>query len=247
VLAGGRGTRLAPYTSVLPKPLMPIGNRAILEIVLEQLAGCGIVDVTLSVGYLSHLIEAVIGDGSRCGVTVRYVEENQALGTAAPLRLVEGLDDTFIVMNGDVLTTLDHGDLLRSHKEAGSVLTIATKHRPIRIDYGVLHMRTSEGRAYVREYEEKPEIDSNVSMGVYVFEPEALDYIPPEGYFDFPDLVQALLRAGEPVHAFRYDGVWFDIGQHDDYEQAVAAWVDRPAGAGRTKGGPGSLETVALP
>jgi NDP-sugar pyrophosphorylase family protein len=225
ILAGGRGTRLAPYTSVLPKPLMPIGDRSILEIVIGQLAGCGIVDITLCVGHLSHLIEAVIGDGEAHGVSIDYVREERALGTAGPLRLAEGLDDTFIVMNGDVLTTLDYGELLQHHRESGGLLTIATRRRPIKIDYGVLQVRANGRSSQVYRYDEKPEVTSTVSMGIYVLEPEALAFIPPEGQFDFPDLVQAMLKAREPVQAYHYDGTWFDIGRHDDYMEAVEAWT----------------------
>jgi NDP-mannose synthase len=223
ILAGGRGTRLAPYTSVLPKPLMPIGDRSILELVINQLAESGVADVTLCVGYLSHLIEAVVGDGSTRGLNVTYVREQEALGTAAPLRLVEGLDETFFAMNGDVLTTLDFGELLRHHRESGSIVTIATRERPIQIDYGVLHLRPTGDRVY--KYTEKPKTTSTVSMGIYVLEPEALEYIPPEGHFDFPDLVKALLRARQPVGALRFDGLWFDIGRRDDYEEAVTTWL----------------------
>jgi NDP-mannose synthase len=223
IFAGGRGTRLAPFTSVLPKPLMPIGDRSILELVLNQLAQSGIADVTLCVGYLSHLIEAVIGRGTAHGVEVTYVREEEALGTAAPLRLVDGLDDTFIAMNGDVLTTLDYGELLRHHRESGSILTIATRERPIQIDYGVLHVQSGGHRVY--KYIEKPCSTSTVSMGIYVLEPEALEYIPEEGYFDFPDLVKALLQADRPVSALPFDGLWFDIGRRDDYEQAVTTWL----------------------
>jgi NDP-sugar pyrophosphorylase family protein len=205
---------------------MPIGDRSILEIVIEQLARCGIVDVTLCVGHLSHLIEAVIGDGTSQDVAIRYVHEDHALGTAGPLRLVEGLDDTFMMMNGDILTTLDYGELLRHHRETDSALTIATRRRPIKIDYGVLHEGTEEGPTRVYKYDEKPEVTSTVSMGIYVLEPAVLEFIPPDGHFDFPDLVQALLRAGQPVHTYRYDGLWFDIGRRDDYEQAVAAWEE---------------------
>jgi NDP-sugar pyrophosphorylase family protein len=225
VLAGGRGTRLTPYTSVLPKPLMPIGDRSILEIVIDQLADCGITDLTLCVGYLSHLIEAVIGGRERRRVNVDYVREEEALGTAGPLRLVEGLDDTFIAMNGDVLSNLEYEDLLRHHKESGGILTIATRQRRIKIDYGVLRLRT-DALNQVYQYVEKPEMNSVVSMGIYVLEPEALRYIPEHGHFDFPDLVQALLRAGEQVQAYRYHGLWFDIGRHEDYEAAVAAWLE---------------------
>jgi NDP-sugar pyrophosphorylase family protein len=226
VLAGGKGTRLAPYTSVLPKPLMPIGDRSILELVLGQLRDCGIKDVTLCVGYLSHLIRAVLDNSRHGGVEISYVQEEEALGTAAPLRLVDGLESTFIAMNGDVLTTLDYTDLLRHHREEGNLLTIATRARPIQIDYGVLQLGTNGSSNRVQGYVEKPQMTSTVSMGIYVLEPRALEYIPGEGYFDFPDLVQALLKADECVGAYQYEGMWFDIGRRDDYEKAVSAWVD---------------------
>ncbi len=223
VLAGGKGTRLAPFTSVLPKPLMPIGKTSILELVLEQLRSAGIADVTLCVGYLSHLIKAVIGAG-KGGLRVSYVEEEEALGTAGPLRLVPGLESTFITMNGDVLTSLDYNALVAYHIAEGNILTIATRERPIKIDYGVLYLGLNGASGRVRGYVEKPEVRSVVSMGIYVLEPEAVAYIPSHGYFDFPDLVHALLDAGEPVGAYRYDGLWFDIGRRDDYEEAVTAW-----------------------
>jgi NDP-sugar pyrophosphorylase family protein len=225
VLAGGRGTRLAPYTSVLPKPLMPIGNRSILELVLEQLAACGITDDTLCVGYLAHLIEAVLGNRRVDGVEITYVHEREALGTAAPLRLVDGLESPFIAMNGDVLTTLDYAALLRYHRRSRNIFTIATHDRPTQLNYGVLQLGNGGSRNRVEAYLEKPEMTSIVSMGIYVLEPAALSYIPEEGHFDIPDLVQALLDNGERVGAYRYDGLWFDIGRREDYEQAVEAWV----------------------
>ncbi len=232
VLAGGRGTRLAPFTSVLPKPLMPIGDRSILEVVIHRLAEQGFKDVTLCVGYLSHLIRAVSDHFEDNGAEITFVHEHEALGTAAPLRLLGELDDTFIVMNGDVLTTLDFRDLVEHHRASGNVVTIATRQRTIKIDYGVLHV-SSPGNGHsvngsprqVVGFEEKPEIVSTVSMGVYVLEPRALDYIPAEGHFDFPDLVHALLAAGESVGAYMFDGLWFDIGRPDDYEEAVSAWL----------------------
>jgi NDP-sugar pyrophosphorylase family protein len=227
VLAGGKGTRLAPYTSVLPKPLMPIGDRSILELVLGQLRDSGIMEVTLCVGYLSHLIEAVLGHSRQeCGVEITYVREEEALGTAAPLRLVDDLTSTFIAMNGDVLTTLDYRDLIRHHRRDRNVLTIATRARPIQIDYGVLHLGSNGSSNRVQAYVEKPKMISTVSMGIYALEPKALSYIPADGYFDFPDLVQALLDADEPVGAYQYEGMWFDIGRRDDYERAVTAWID---------------------
>lgn len=225
ILAGGKGTRLAPFTTVLPKPLLPIGNRAILEVVVEQLADSGFKDVTLCVGYLSHLIQAVFTNGPSRRVSMRYVRENDPLGTAGPLRLVDGLDGTFLAMNGDVLTTLAYDDLVREHRASGNVLTIAAHRRTTKVDYGVLHLDgAQQNLSRVTGYEEKPEFSWTVSMGIYVMEPEALDHIPPDGYFDFPDLVQALLAAGRPVGAYVYDGFWLDIGRQEDYQQAVTLW-----------------------
>jgi len=221
VLAGGRGTRLAPYTSVLPKPLMPVGEQSILELVVDQLSDAGIEDIHFCVGYLAHLVEAVFDNRENGHVNITYVREQEALGTAAPLRLVEGLDSTFIVMNGDVLTTLDYRDLVSHHRARKNLLTIATHKRSIKIDYGMLHLDVT---SRVRGFEEKPEIVSPVSMGIYVMEPDVLDYIPEGSYFDFPDLVQALLAAEELVGAYVYDGLWFDIGRQEDYERAVSAW-----------------------
>jgi NDP-sugar pyrophosphorylase family protein len=226
VLAGGRGARLAPYTSVLPKPLMPVGERAILELVVDQLEACGITDITFCVGYLAHLIQSVFDNRQNGHVSIDYVHEQVALGTAAPLRMVDGLDETFLVMNGDVLTELDYRDLLHYHHEHGNVLTIATHERAINIDYGMLHL---DVMSRVRGYSEKPEIRSPVSMGIYVMEPAALDFIPEDGHFDFPDLVEAMLEADEQVGAYRFPGIWFDIGRREDYETAVESWIGRPS------------------
>ena len=224
ILAGGRGTRLAPYTSVLPKPLMPIGDQSILEVVVGQLEDAGIVNVNFCVGYLAHLIQAVFDSRENGHVNITYVREQEALGTAGPLRLVDGLDSTFIVMNGDVLTTIDYEELVRFHREQGNAVTIATRERSIKIDYGLLHL---DDDARVRDYEEKPTISSRVSMGIYVMEPEVIELVPEGEYFDFPDLVQVLLDAGEPVGAYDHTGLWFDIGRQEDYERAINVWPSR--------------------
>jgi NDP-sugar pyrophosphorylase family protein len=224
VLAGGRGTRLAPYTQVLPKPLMPIGDQAILEIVIGQLQEAGVTDVTLSVGYLSHLIRAVLDNASGLDVDLRYVQEQEPLGTAAPLRLIDDLTDTFVAMNGDVLSDLDYDDLIAHHSEQGSLLTIATHERVVKIDYGVLAV-DSTGR--LRGFQEKPEIKTTVSMGIYVLEPEALSYIPADGRFDLPDLVEALLDDDRAVGTYHHEGLWFDIGRQEDYATAATAWLER--------------------
>jgi NDP-sugar pyrophosphorylase family protein len=244
VLAGGRGARLAPYTSVLPKPLMPVGERSILEIVVEQLEEAGITDINFCVGYLSHLIKAVFDNRQNGHVDISYVRENDALGTAAPLRLVEGLDDTFLVMNGDVLTTLDYRELVRYHRAQDNVMTIATHNRTVKIDYGIVHL---DVRQRLRHFEEKPELSTPVSMGIYVMEPDVLEHIPPDQHFDFPDLVQALLDASAPIGGYRHDGLWFDIGRHEDYEQAAEAWVTAHRngngnGNGRRNTGPGTAQ-----
>jgi NDP-mannose synthase len=232
ILAGGKGTRLAPYTSILPKPLMPVGDRSILEIVIEQLEEAGVVDINFCVGYLSHLIEAVLDNRENGHVNITYIREQDALGTAAPLRLVPGLDNTFLVMNGDVLTALDYRDLMRYHRERGNLLTIATHDRTVKIDYGILHL---DVRQQLRHFEEKPEIVTPVSMGIYVMEPEVLSFIPKEDYFDFPDLVEALLAAEVQIGAYRYEGLWFDIGRHEDYERAVGTWSQNSDGNGNGK------------
>jgi NDP-sugar pyrophosphorylase family protein len=225
VLAGGRGTRLAPYTSVLPKPLMPIGERAILEIVVEQLEAHGIRDIVFCVGYLSHLIRTVFDNRANGHVNISYAHEQEPLGTAGPLRLVDGLNKTFIVMNGDVLTTLDYRDLVRYHREAGNAVTIATRERTIKIDYGVLHVENEKTPKRIVSFDEKPEVRSTVSMGVYVFEPWVLDYVPPGQHHDVPELMQTLLIQGVSVGAYAFEGPWFDIGHEGDYARAVEAWT----------------------
>jgi NDP-sugar pyrophosphorylase family protein len=222
ILAGGKGTRLAPYTTVLPKPLMPIGDRAILDVVVRQLAGYGFTDLVFAVGYLAHLIKAVFGDGSSFGVSIDYHEEDEPLGTAGPLARVDHMDDTLLALNGDVLTSLDYREVWEAHRRAGNALTIATHRRTVRSEYGVLEVNGSGEVQPVTGYDEKPEIPYIVSMGVYVVEPRAIEHIPPGKRFDIPDLVLALLDAGEPVGSYPFDGYWLDIGRHDDYEQALA-------------------------
>lgn len=222
ILAGGRGRRLEPFTSVLPKPLMPVGDRAIVEITVDRLVECGINDITLCVGYLAHLIEAVLSRRSE-KVRLTYVQEPTPRGTAGPLRLVEDLAGTFLLMNGDLLTDLDFRELVDAHRRSGDVVTIATHHRRQKIDYGVLHIADDNSPRLVR-YEEKPEIALTVSMGIYVMEPQVLEHIPATGYFDFPQLVQVLLDVGLPVGTFPFSGFWLDIGRRDDYEEAVEHW-----------------------
>lgn len=222
ILAGGKGARLKPYTSVLPKPLMPLGDRAILEVVIRQLARQGFVDITLSVGHLAHVIEAVFGDGKDHNVELTYVREDAPLGTAGSLRLIPGLDDTFLMLNGDLVTTFDFRELVRAHRASGNLATIATTKRRVEMNYGILTVEPAmRGIPSIVGFTEKPTLDVTVSMGIYVLEPAVLSFIPDRGYFDFPDLVQSLLRANAPIGAFEYDGLWLDIGRHEDYDRAI--------------------------
>jgi NDP-mannose synthase len=218
VLAGGKGTRLAPYTTVLPKPLMPIGDVPILEVVLRQLAHHGFADVSLAVGYLAELLMAYCGDGSKFGTRLTYSKEPAPLGTAGPIALVPGLDDTFLVMNGDLLTTIDLSKMLAVHREAKALVTVATYDKTVKIDLGVLSL--SE-RNEVVDYIEKPTMTYAVSMGIYLFEPRVLAYIEPGQRLDLPDLVKRLMAAKEKVLGYRHTGYWLDIGRHDDYQEAV--------------------------
>ena len=218
VLAGGKGTRLAPYTKILPKPLLPIGDMPILEILLRQMRRSGVKEVVLAVGHLAHLLETFFQDGRRLGLDIRYSFEDEPLGTAGPLALIDGLDDTFIVTNGDVLTTLDMADLVASHRSSGAIATIATHNRKVKVDLGVVQFN---GGQEIVGYSEKPSFDFQVSMGIYVFEPAVLNYIQPNSYLDFPDLVLRLIADGQKVLGYPFDGYWQDLGRPDDYEQAV--------------------------
>jgi NDP-mannose synthase len=218
ILAGGKGARLAPYTKILPKPLMPIGDMPILEILLRQMKRAGVDEVVLTVGYLAHLMQAFFQNGERLGLDISYSFESQPLGTAGPLSLVKGLDQTFIVANGDVLTTLDPNALVAFHHSSGGIATIASHARKVRIDLGVIQFN---GSNKIMGYTEKPTYDFYVSMGIYVFEPRVLDYIPHNQYLDFPDLILKLIKAGETVVGYPFEGYWQDLGRPDDYEQAI--------------------------
>lgn len=218
VLAGGKGTRLAPYTKILPKPLMPIGDLPILEILLRQMKRSGVDEVILTVGHMAELLKAFFREGEKLGLKISYSYEEQPLGTAGPLSLIDGLDESFLVTNGDVLTTLDLSALVASHCESGAVATIATHARQVKVDLGVIQY---DGDHRIVGYIEKPRYDFYASMGIYVFEPRVLQYIPYNTYLDFPDLILKLISAGEIVKGFPFSGYWQDLGHPDDYEQAV--------------------------
>lgn len=218
ILAGGKGTRLKPYTTVFPKPLMPIGDKPILEIIISQLRSHGLTDITITIGYLGELIMSFFGDGSQWGVDIKYSKEDKPLGTAGGLKLIEAeLKDTFLMVNGDTLTTLNFSELINYHKTNGAIATIALKKREVYIDFGIVELDSSNA---IKGYTEKPTIYHLVSMGVYVFEPRVVDYIKPGEKLDFPDLVKTLISKHEKVNGFVFDGYWLDIGRPEDYEKA---------------------------
>ena len=220
VLAGGRGSRLRPYTVVLPKPLMPVGDRPVLDIVVRQLRRAGFERLTVATGYLAELIEAFLGDGGSYGIAVDYFREVKPLGTAGSLALIEGLEEPFLVMNGDVVTDLDYSRLLADHTASDAIATIATRRREIEVQLGVPHFGDALDATRLTDYDEKPQIEYEASMGVYCFSPRVSEHIVPGERLDFPELILRLVAAGEIVRGWRSGAYWLDIGSHDDYERA---------------------------
>lgn len=218
ILAGGKGTRLKPYTTVFPKPLMPIGEMPILEIVLKQLRFFGFRKITMSVNHLADLIQTFFGDGSKLGLCITYCMEDMPLGTAGSISLVEDITKNFLVMNGDLLTTIDYSAMMRSHISSESAATIGAFPREVKIDFGVLELGD---KGELLQYKEKPQYEFLVSMGVNVFHESVLEFIPKGQYLDIPTLIMNLKNAGKQVLAYRSECQWLDIGRPDDYENAL--------------------------
>ncbi|GAA2461385.1 NDP-sugar synthase [Streptomyces mauvecolor] len=223
ILAGGKGVRLRPYTTALPKPLVPIGDQhAILEIVLRQLAAAGFTGCTIAIGHLGQIIRAYVGDGERWGLNIDYSTEESPLGTIGPLLTMrDRLPESFLVMNGDILTDLDYADVLTRHRTSGAPLTIATYARKVHIDFGVL---TTDDTKVVG-FTEKPSMDYRVSMGVYGLSLSTLAGYTSGLPLGFDELVLDLLKAETPPHAYAFDGYWLDIGRPDDYDRANAEFT----------------------
>jgi len=226
VLAGGLGTRLAPYTTVLPKPLMPISDMPILEIVIRQLKHRGFDHVILAVNHLAELLISYFGEGKQLGVTIDYSREDYPLGTAGPLKLLSDLSDSFLAMNGDVLTDLNYADMMAHHRASNAIATIGICPRTVETDLGVVEFDENQ---LLTGYIEKPTHKHWVSMGIYIFEPRALDFIPKDQRFDLPDLMNLLISAGETVSCYSHEGYWQDIGRIEDYQNAQANF-DRLSG-----------------
>lgn len=221
VLAGGLGTRLRPYTTVLPKPLMPIGDRPVIDIIVRQLKRYGFERVTVSTGYLAELIEVFLGDGAKYGVSIDYYRETEPLGTVGSLAMIDDLDGDFLVMNGDILTDLDYGRLISEHRDTDAALTIATCVREVEISLGVPELGDGDGTR-VTGFVEKPRLDYQASMGVFCMSRRAVAQIEQGEHLHLPELVLRLIGRGEVVRAWPSTNYWLDMGQHDDYEQAVA-------------------------
>jgi len=214
--------RLRPYTTVLPKPLMPVGDRPILDIIVRQLRHAGFERLTIVTGHLAELIEAFFGDGEKYGIAIDYYREDEPLGTVGALALLDGLDDDFLVMNGDVLTDLAYGAFLEQHRASGAAASVAAHSREVQVSLGVLQFEDEGDADRLTGYIEKPTYHYEVSMGVYAFSPRAIEQIEPGVRLDFPDLVLKLLDVGETVRARRSENdYWLDIGRHDDYETAM--------------------------
>ena len=218
VLAGGQGTRLRPYTVTLPKPLMPLGDHPILEIIIRQLARFGFDRVTLAVNHQADIIKAFFGDGSKWKIAIDYSLEPEPLSTIAPLALIEDLPANFLLMNGDVLTDLNLAQFFDDHLRNKRLFTIAATHRRHVADFGVL---TANANGTLSGFAEKPVTDFLVSMGVYAASREILDRVPKGRKFGFDDLMLELLRRGEQVRVYQYEGCWLDIGRPDDYTRAI--------------------------
>jgi len=225
ILAGGRGTRLKPFTMTIPKPLLPLGDTPILEIVIRQLAAAGFRRIVLTLGHMAPLFTALIGDGSRWGVQMEFCHEEEPLGTAAPLLRIPGLSDDFLVMNGDLLTTVDYRQLLALHVARDAWGTIATTRRQVDVLYGVIEANED---GTLNRYVEKPTISYAVGMGINILSVRSLEFIPRTGRFDMPDLMIAMQRAGKRVICHATDCYWQDIGLLDDYERASSDFVAHP-------------------
>jgi len=223
ILAGGKGTRLRPFTTSLPKPLVPVGDLPILEVVLRQLKHHRFKDIIISVGHLAELIEAYCGDGRRWDLNIRYVREEKPLSTAGALKLIRGLAPDFLTINGDLLTTLDYGALYESHRKSGASATIAVCERKTMVDFGVIEL---DSKGTLANYIEKPAYEYLVSMGVNVFDRKVLAHIARNETLGIPDLIGRIRAGGGLVKGFRNKAEWLDIGRPEDYQTAQDLFSD---------------------
>lgn len=223
IQAGGKGTRLAPYTLILPKPMMPVGDQPVIEILLKWLRRNSIEEAFITTGHLAHLLKAFCQDGSQWDMNIKYCQEPEPLGTVGSLQLIkEHLDGPFLMLNGDLITDLDLLEFKESHEKSGAPLSIATTIKHVNVDLGVLE--TKDNR--VVAFKEKPRLPMEVSMGLYIMTPEILEFIPKGVPFGFDNLMHALLDKGVPVNTYKHEGRWMDIGRVDDFMKAQEEWSE---------------------
>jgi len=215
IMAGGKGTRLRPYTNILPKPLLPIGNKSILDINIKQLALSGVDNIIIAVGYLGELIEAVIGNGNKYGIKINYSYEDEPMGTVGGLGLMKSLlEDQFIVMNGDILHNLDFDHLFEKHIYSKKQVTITTYSQQHTVRLGVLEIQDEN----IIKYVEKPTNKYIVSIGIYVFNKYVIDmFVKEKEFLDFPTLINILIQNQEKINSYMHDGLWIDIGTSEEY------------------------------
>jgi NDP-sugar pyrophosphorylase family protein len=223
ILAGGRGTRLAPFTTSFPKPLVPVGDRPILHHLIDGLRAAGCRDIILSVNYLASLIEAYFGDGSAFGVTIRYAREKEPLGTAGPIAVAPGLEETFLVLNGDTLSDIDYQRLYTEHVRSGEIATLVSYRRDVPITLGVI---VEDEQGHLADYREKPVLSYEVSTGVYAMSSRVREFIGQNERLDMPDLMLRLVGKGSPPRIYRHAGTWLDVGRVEDYEAAQRQWQE---------------------
>ncbi len=219
IMVGGRGQRLHPYTAHFPKPLMPIGDKPILECIVRRLCLFGVRDVTLAVSHMASLIQAYCGDGARFGARISYLHESTPLGTAGAIGLMPGLDGTLLVTNGDTLSDLDLDAMRAEHEARGAAITVASKILMTDIHSGVLD---TDSDGFITNYREKPRLDHRIGIGTYLIEPVVRTLMPAGTRSDMPDLILRTLKAGHRVAAYDHDGEWIDIGRPEDYAHAQA-------------------------
>ena len=224
ILAGGKGKRLAPFTVTIPKPLVPVGEKAILEIIVNQLREANIKKLKFAVGYLAELIEAYFGDGSKFGVSIEYSREDKPLGTAGPVRLLVGEKEDFLVMNGDVLADMKFEEFLNFHKRSGSIATICCYEKTSRSSLGIVE---TDNNGFLKDYREKPVTTNLVSTGIYCFKPPVAEHIKEGECIDLPDLMRRLIDSGEKIGVYLMKDEWFDIGTFEDHAKAQEYWVNK--------------------
>jgi NDP-sugar pyrophosphorylase family protein len=217
IQAGGKGTRLRPYTLVLPKPLMPVGDLPVIEMLIKWLRRYGIREIYITTGYLGHLLRSLCGDGSQWDCKIVYSEEVEPLGTIGALDLIrDQLDETFLVLNGDLVTDLDLRAFHSHHREHKDLLTVGVTNKKVKVDLGVIETKDQ----HVTNFYEKPSFDYQVSMGIYCMQPEILEHIPKAVPFGFDDLMYSMLDNKLPIHVYQHNGSWMDIGRPEDFQKA---------------------------